>query len=224
MRIHTKKLFVSLLTASMVTGLALSNPVMADRNIKPDRVTIAKASMTVAPGKEFEIKATMSPRNAEDEYLRWEILSGKDVIHFDDDDRNDDEIEFKALKEGTASVRCYVKGKDKTKYGDTIKISVQKKNDYTFQSYGKLSKTVEVDDDLELKVKKGSSIKEKQLKWTIANKKLLRFEDGDNTGKEVELEARRPGTTEVTCTYTDSNGTKKSVTYTVKVIPERDED
>lgn len=96
----------------MVTGLALSNPVMADRNIKPDRVTIAKASMTVAPGKEFEIKATMSPRNAEDEYLRWEILSGKDVIRFDD--------------------------------------------------------------DLELKVKKGSSIKEKQLKWTIANKKLLR--------------------------------------------------
>lgn len=96
----------------MVMGLALSNPVMADRNIKPDRVTIAKASMTVAPGKEFEIKATMSPRNAEDEYLRWEILSGKDVIRFDN--------------------------------------------------------------DLELKVKKGSSIKEKQLKWTIANKKLLR--------------------------------------------------
>lgn len=111
----------------MVTGLALSNPVMADRNIKPDRVTIAKASMTVAPGKEFEIKATMSPRNAEDEYLRWEILSGKDVIRFDDDDRNDDEIEFKALKEGSASVRCYVKGRDKTKYGDTIKISIQKK-------------------------------------------------------------------------------------------------
>lgn len=116
----------------------------------------------------------MSPRNAEDEYLRWEILSGKDVIRFDDDDRNDDEIEFKALKEESASVRCYVKGKDKTKYGDTIKISIQKKNDYTFQSYGKSSKTVEVDDDLELKVKKGSSIKEKQLKWTIANKKLLR--------------------------------------------------
>lgn len=69
----------------------------------------------------------MSPRNAEDEYLRWEILSGKDVIRFDDDDRNDDEIEFKVLKEGSASVRCYVKGKDKTKYGDTIKISIQKK-------------------------------------------------------------------------------------------------
>lgn len=80
----------------------------------------------------------MSPRNAEDEYLRWEILSGKDVIRFDDDDRNDDEIEFKALKEGTASVRCYVKGRDKTKYGDTIKISIQK----TKNSSGRASGSV----------------------------------------------------------------------------------
>lgn len=219
------KIFITFLIMLMTLGILGATTVLADGNGKPKKVIIQKSSMTVYQGAEFEIRAKMTPRNADDDYLRWEIVSGKKYVKFDDDDRNDDEIELKALKPGTAKIRCYVKGKDKTKYGDVITVTVKKrKANYSLSRVGKATRTVEVGDDFELKVKHGHSIKEKQLKWKIANKKIVGFDDDDRKGNEVEFEARRVGTTKITCTCTNKNAKVKKITFTIKVVEDHDDD
>ncbi len=53
-----------------------------------------------------------------------EIVSGKSHVRFEDSDRSGDDMDFVAVKPGTAKIRCYVYGKNKDRYGDTIKVSV----------------------------------------------------------------------------------------------------
>ena len=86
---------------------------------------------------------------------------------------------------------------------------------------GNTTKTMENDDDLELRVSKGSGLKNSEVVWSIADTSILRFEDGDNKGAEVEVEARRVGTTKVTAKNTRTGG---KIVYTIKVVPERDDD
>lgn len=219
------KIFFAACITAMISIFSIgSTAVMADNNIRPKSVSISKSTMSVYQGKEFEIKATMSPRKADDDYLRWEIISGKNYVRFDDDDRNDDEIELKALKPGKAKIRCYVKGKDKTKYGDVITVTVLKrKADTSLSIVGRASKTVEAGDDFDLEVKKGFSIKKSQLKWKIADTRIVQFDDNDRTGKEVEFRAKRPGTTTITCTCTNKNAKVKKLTFKVTVVPDDDD-
>lgn len=203
-----KKLFVLIMAFVISFSSIPSIPVSAD-GVRPTSVKIAKTKMTVYKGSEFEVKAKI-PSKADDDYLRWTIVSGKGVIAFDDDDRNDDEIELKAKKTGTAVLKCYVKGKSKIK--DTIKITV-KKPTYKFSRVGKAKRTVTVGKELELKVKKSGGTKDSHLKWTIQKKSILKFDDG-NKGDDVELKAKKAGTTKVYCTNTK---TKKKITFTVTV-------
>lgn len=112
------KFFIRLLIMLMALGILGSAAVLADDGVKPKKVVIQKSSMTVYQGKEFKLRAVMTPKNADDDYLVWEIVSGGEYVQFDDDDLNDDDVELKAAKPGTAKIRCYIKGKDKTKYGD----------------------------------------------------------------------------------------------------------
>lgn len=220
---QTKKIFILATTILSIT-LAGTTAVMADDDPKPQKVTkITSNKKTITVGSEFELTAATSPRNADDDYLRWSIIGKKGIIKFDDDDRNDDEAEFKALRAGTTKVRCYIKGKSNS-YSKTFTVTVKKapaSSSWSLTRIGKAARTVEVDDDLELKVKKNKSYNDKYLKWTIKNTKLLRFEDGDRYGSEVELEARRTGTTTVTCKNTKSG---KSVTFTVRIVPDNDRD
>ena len=48
-------------------------------------------------------------------------------------------MDFVAVKPGTAKIRCYVYGKNKDRYGDTIKVSVtEAKKDYSLRKYEKV--------------------------------------------------------------------------------------
>ena len=196
--------------------------VHADYNGVPDKVTINGSKRSVVQGKKFEVKVQTSPYSAEDDYICWEIVSGKSYVRFEDYDRTGDDMDFIAVKPGTAIIRCYVYGKNKKRYGDTIKVTVTAaKKDYSLKKVGKSVKYEDVNDDFELEVRKGHSIKESELKWKISNSGIVNF--AENRVGEVEFYAKRCGTTKVTCSYTNSKGDKKSVVYTVKVVDDYDD-
>lgn len=217
MKKRSKKLLVLLLT--LVTVISNITIIKAD-DVKPYSVTkIISSHKTIRVGTEFELTAVTNPYDSDDDYLHWKIVGKKGIVSFTDNTDGDDEVELVALKVGKTKVRCYVRGKSKS-YAKTITINVKKAKASKISRVGKKSITVEVDDDLELKVKKSGSLKNKDLKWTIKNKKLLRFEDGDRYGKEVELEALKTGKTTVTCKNLKTN---KKVKYTVIIIPDYDD-
>ena len=214
-----KKTVLSLLFTVLVMAMAFGALNVSARDVKPRKVSITRSSKTLYVGSTYEINAKTSPSDSDDDYLYWSIVSGKSVVRFTDRDRYDDDIKIKALKPGTAKIRCRIRG---TKKYDTITIKViRKKYTYAFYRVGNATKTVEVGDDFELKVRKTSGLKDNDLKWSIRNKNILRFEDRDITDDEVELEARRTCTTYVTC-Y--NKKTKKTINYKIKVIRERDDD
>ena len=128
-------------------------------------------------------------------------------------------MEFISLKPGKAKIRCYVAGKDKTKYGDTITVNVTKnKGNYTLSKSGSSVKYEEAGDDFDLEVRKGSSIRASQLKWKISDKSILSFAGVRKTGTEVEFYAKKEGTAKVTCICTGGKAKGKKVVYTVKVV------
>lgn len=221
----THRLFTTCIITLLIILCIGAVTASADNDVIPQKVTISKSRISVYQGTKFELKAKMNPLNADDDYLRWKIVSGKKYVKFADNDHSDDEIELKAVKPGTAKIRCYIKGKSKSKYGDVITVTVRKKKgDYTFSRYGKKTRTVEVGDDFELKVKKGRSIKANQLKWEIADTSIVQFDDNDLTDNDVEFKARKTGTTTVTCICTNKNKKGKKITFKIKVVPETDMD
>ncbi len=207
-----KKTILSFLFALLVLTLGFGTLTASAREPKPRRVNITRSSKTMYVGSTYEISTKTTPSESDEDYLYWSIVSGKNVVRFAERERYDDDIKIKALKTGTAKIRCRIKG---TNRYDTITIKViRKKYSYAFYRVGKTTRTVEVGDDFELKVKKTTGLKDNDLKWSIQNSKILRFEDRDVTDDEVELEARRAGTTYVTC-Y--NKKTKTKLTYKIKV-------
>ena len=209
------------LVALAVSLLAVPNYVAkADDDVKPDKVSVKNKKITVTVGQEFELKAKMTPRNADDDYLVWSIVKGKNIVAFEDGDRiGDDEVELKALKKGTAKVKVKIKGTKKVAY---VTITVKEKKKSTdIKRVGTKNRTVEVGDDFELEVKKSSGVKNKHLKWTISNRKIVKFDSDDKYGKEMEFEAKKTGTVTITCTNTK---TKKKITYKITVVPDVDDD
>lgn len=163
MKRAAKQALIVLLVVMAVIGTG-NISAQADYNWKPKKVSIAQSAKKVSQGKEFEIRAKVTPIDAEDDYIRWEIISGKKYVKFEDRDRTGDEMDFIAVKPGKAKIRCYVQGKSKKKYGDTITVTVtKKKSDYSLAKVGESVKYVEAWDDFDLEVKKGSSIKNSQL-------------------------------------------------------------
>ena len=153
-----------------------------------------------------------------------EIISGKKYVKFEDRDRTGDEMDFIAVKPGKAKIRCYVQGKSKKKYGDTITVTVtKKKSDYSLAKVGESVKYVEAWDDFDLEVKKGSSIKNSQLKWEISDTSIVSFAERKTTGTDVEFYAEKTGTVRVTCTCTSGKAKGKKVVYTVNVIADDDD-
>lgn len=177
---------------------------------------IGEKSVTMAVGEERDLHVSMSPVYAEDEYLNWKIVSGSGVVKFMDYDRNDDEIEIRAIKTGTAKVRCYIDIPGETGKNVTFTVKVKKAaSKSTITRVGEAKRTVYLGDDFELKVKKSSGLKDRYLEWSIKNEKILSFDDYYETlGDDVELWAKKAGTTTVTCTNTLTN---KKITFTVTV-------
>lgn len=304
-----KQGFSMLLMALMLFGMFSLNA-RADDNVRPTSIKAVTANRTVRRGAEFKLRVRTGPSNADDDYLRWSIVRGKNVIRFDDDDRNDDEVEFKAVKSGTAVVRCRISGTNKrvsfkitvkntaasgriVRYGRSTrsvnagsdfelkvrkrggvrdndlswsiirgksvvrfddkdlrdddvdlvarkagtavvrcrirgtskkidyKITVKAQRSVTLSHYGSSTKTIEVGDDFELKVRKSGRLSDSFLRWSIANTSIVGFDDDDRTDDEVEFKARRTGTTTVTCRNTQTN---QKISYTIKVVPDRDYD
>ena len=206
MKRAAKQVLIVLLVVMAVIGTG-NISAQADYNWKPKKVSIAQSAKKVSQGKEFEIRAKVTPIDAEDDYIRWEIISGKKYVKFEDRDRTGDEMDFIAVKPGKAKIRCYVQGKSKKKYGDTITVTVtKKKSDYS------------------LEVKKGSSIKNSQLKWEISDTSIVSFAERKTTGTDVEFYAEKTGTVRVTCTCTSGKAKGKKVVYTVNVIADDDDD
>lgn len=220
MKKFAKQLLVFMAVVAMILP---ANVVKADDDDdRAERVVkIVSSKDTIRVGMEFELEAITSPDD-DDDNLRWTIIGKKGIIHFDDDDRDDDEAEFKALKAGTTKVRCSINGKSK-KYSKTftVKVKKAKKSASKISRVGKKVRRVEVDDDFELKVKKSKGLSERHLKWSINNRSIVDFDDDDRTDDEIELEARKVGKTTITCKNTK---TGKSITYIIHVVRDNDDD
>ena len=224
MKRAAKQVLIVLLVVMAVIGTG-NISAQADYNWKPKKVSIAQSAKKVSQGKEFEIRAKVTPIDAEDDYIRWEIISGKKYVKFEDRDRTGDEMDFIAVKPGKAKIRCYVQGKSKKKYGDTITVTVtKKKSDYSLAKVGESVKYVEAWDDFDLEVKKGSSKNNSQLKLEISDTSIVSFAERKTTGTDVEFYAEKTGTVRVTCTCTSGKAKGKKVVYTVNVIADDDDD
>lgn len=207
------------LTAT-ITALALALtvfavPVNAASATKISRV--GDKNKTVKVGQEFELKVKKS-KGLSDNSIKWTSSNTK-VVKYDDKDRYDNDMDFKAVKKGKATITAKNLKTGKTvSYYVTVKANSGSVN---ISRVGNATKYVEVDDDIDIKVKKGSGLKNSQIKWTISNTKLLKFEDGDNYGASVEIESRnKTGTAKVTA-HNLKNG--KKIVYTVKIVPEDDD-
>lgn len=110
MKRRTKQFVTACLIVAAVTGTG-AVPARADYHGIPDKVTLAQSKRSVAQGKKFEVKAQTSPYDAEDDYICWEIVSGKSYVRFEDSDRSGDDMDFVAVKPGTAKSGVMYTGK-----------------------------------------------------------------------------------------------------------------
>lgn len=209
-----------LIAACMIMLLAVCASRVSARagdDVKPTGIyAVGSKTVTVTAGSEVELKVRTEPADADDDYLNWSIVSGSQYVAFDSENK-DDEIELKALKAGTAKIRCTIRGTQKRV---TFTVKVEKAQEKITAAVSK-KKTVELGDDFELKITKYPGLKNKDLKWTIGNSKILNFENSVKTGDEVEFVAVRTGKTTVTCKNTK---TSQKVRFVITVTEDLDDD
>ena len=185
--------------------------------VKASKNTISRvgdAKRSVKAGNEFELRVKKNG-NFSDGNLYW-TTSNKNIVKVADDDRYDDEIELRAVKAGTAKITC----KNNLTGGKIVYTVTVKKGSGTISRVGNATRTVEVGDDVELNVRK-SGLNNSQIKWSVSDSSILRFEDGDNTGTEVEVAGKKVGTAKV---YAKNLVTGGKITFTINVVPDYDDD
>ena len=177
---------------------------------------VGNKERSVYVGKEFELSVKKNG-NFSDNKIYWTI-GDTSIVKFDDDDRYDNDIDLKAVKAGTTKVTAknLITG-GKIVYNITVKKAA---NNYYIERVGSASRTIEVDDDAELRVNKGPSLDASQIVWSIADTSIVRFDEGRNTGTEVEVEGIRTGTTKVTAHNLHTGG---KLVFTITVVPEYDD-
>lgn len=178
---------------------------------------IGNKNRSVNAGSEFELSVKKGS-GLSDNNILW-TSSNTSVVKYDDDDRYDNEMEFKAVKAGKSTITAKnLKTGGKVYYYVTVKSNV---GPYNIARVGNAKRYVEADDDIDLKVLKGSKLKNSQIKWAISDTSLLRFEDGDKSGTEVEVEAKgKAGTAKVTAHNLKTGG---KLVYTVVITPDYDD-
>lgn len=104
----------------------------------------------------------------------------------------------------------------------TGSLAVAPADAYTDSSLGKYiarigssEKSVTKGSDFELEVRKGTKVRENDIKWTIGNTSVVKFDDDDRYDDEIELRAVGAGTTKVTANNLITGG-KIAYTITVK--------
>ena len=182
-RNQISKRIISLLTAVvLLAGISLPTA-YADYDVYPTGVTMAVKKKTVKKGTHFELFARVSPYNAEDDALTWSIVKGKNIIRFEDYDKDGDEQEFIALKKGTAKVCCQIRGTNKKAYTTIVVKKASSKG--TIKRIGPKTRTIAVGEDFDLEVRKSAGVLNKNLKWSIKNTSVVRFDDYDRYGDDV---------------------------------------
>ena len=170
---------------------------------KKDISREGKKKRSIIKGKIFELEVD-KPESVKDKNLTWNIKDSS-IVTFAGKERHDDDIKFKALKAGTTKITCR----------NTKTASSKNK---TIQAKGSLKRSVRVNGELELEVKKtkGYGVKVRQFKWTVEDSSVLAFEDMDDGiyDDEMEFVGIKPGKTTVTCTNTAN---KEKVTFTITV-------
>ena len=203
----TKVVAKNLITGGKITyKITVKSP-----TYKISRVGNKERSMKV--GNELELRVKRNGGVSEHD-LSWSTSNSKVVKIVDG--RYDDEVELRAVGTGTAKVSC----KNELTGGKiyyTIKVS---KASNKISRVGSATRNVEVGDDVELNVKK-SGLSNSDIKWTIVDTSILRFEDGDNVGSEVEVSGKRAGTTKV---YAKNLVTGGKIYFTITVLPDYDDD
>lgn len=185
--------------------------------VKEPKQTISRVGAkerTVKAGNEFELRVKKNG-GLRDNDLYWTSLN-TNIVKIVDDDRSDDDIELRAVKAGKAKIVC----KNEVTGGKIYYTVNVEKASMKISRVGAKERKVEVGDDIELSVKK-SGLSNSQIKWSIADTSILRFEDGDNVGAEVEIEAKRTGKTQVVAKNLYTGG---KIYYTVTVVPDYDDD
>lgn len=205
----------------MVILLSGMFTIQARADAVPRKVKMRVSKMTVTAGETFQLRVRTTPLDADEDELVWSVVSGKNVVRFEeeDNDYDGDDMEFRAIKAGKARICCRIRGTNKKTYA-TITVKAPKKNSCNIKRMGKKTRMVEVGDSFELGVKKSRGVRDSHLKWYIKDRNIVKFEDDDIYDNEIELKARRVGTTQVTCQNTR---TKQKVTFIINVIADTDE-
>lgn len=209
-----KSIISLLITAILLSGMSFSVTTSADYDdIRPTGVSMVVKKKTVKKGQHFELFAKVSPYYADDDSLVWSIVKGKNVIKFEDYDRYGDEQDFIALKKGTAKVCCKIRGTNKKTYTTIVVKKASAKR--VIKRVGPKTRTIPVGEDFDLEVRKSSGVSNRHLKWTIKNTSVVRFDDYDRYGDDMEFRAVSTGKTKIIC---KNKKTGKSVSFTVKVV------
>lgn len=211
---------IALALSALVLAGSIAVPVAAsDKSI----TRVGRLARTVYVGKEIDLEVREG-RNVRDRHLKWAIRDTS-VATFEENDSYGDEVELVGKNAGMTLATCEnTTTGEKINYIVVVKAVPTTKAVETVETNTKTvetkTRTVEVDDDFELRTVKAANIKANQIEWKIADTNILRFDEGDKYGTEVELEARKVGTTEVTCT---NLVTKETITYTITVVPDIDD-
>ncbi len=204
------------LCCSMLTGITV---LADDDSRKPTRISAdgkTSVTMRVDNYKELEVN-----HNGNENDLSWSVTKGKSVVKITSKDKTNDEVTIKALKKGTAKVTCKIKGTSK-KVTYTITVKSASASSKKISRVGPKAVTVELGDDRDLKVKKGKSVRNNDLKWSITGQKgIVRFDDDDLTDDDVEIYGKKVGTTTVTCT---NRLIDQKINFTVTVVDHYDDD
>ena len=176
---------------------------------------VGSKNRTYNTGAEFELAVKLGGKINENK-VKWTI-GNTAIVGYDDDDRYDNEMEFYAKKAGTTKITA----KNLLTGGSIIyNVTVKGPGPYNLVKVGNLTKTVEVGDDLDVKVSKGASLRADQINWTVGDPSILGFENGDTVGTEVEVVGLQEGTTKL---YANNAHTGKYLVYTIKVVPDYDD-
>ena len=120
-----KGIVTKAVSLAMVGAMVLTPATVLAGSKKPTTIDkISATSKTVRVGQEFELKVYTYGKNYDDDYYVW-WSDNRKVVRIDDDDNTDDEMEFKALKAGTATITCKIKGTDIKK---TCKVTVTERS------------------------------------------------------------------------------------------------
>lgn len=207
------EIFTALLFLALIVNLAASVTW-----IQAASQTISvkgSANRTVTVGKKFELEI-QELKSVSDKYLKWTV-SDTSIAAYEDKDRYGDDIDLIAKKAGMTKVTCEnTKTKEKAVFTITVKNGTSS-NTGKITLVGDAKRTVTEKQEFELRVKRSNGAKERNLRWTIANDKIVRFEDIDDANEgddEMEFVAKKAGTTTIKCTDTATN---QSVSFTITV-------